>query len=124
MGIWYGNVNFVIFKGVFIMGIIIVLGILMFFFVDKKDLSFGEWLRQLHILLRLGIFTAIIGFILGLISKLEKYTTVYSDGSTTSSIDSVLTIVQVSGQGLLLIAFLCFFLYLVIFLKELLFGKQ
>ncbi len=106
------------------MGIIIVLGILMFFFVDKKDLSFGEWLRQLHILLRLGIFTAIIGFILGLISKLEKYTTVYSDGSTTSSIDSVLTIVQVSGQGLLLIAFLCFFLYLVIFLKELLFGKQ
>ena len=46
------------------MGIIIVLGILMFFFVDKKDLSFGEWLRQLHILLRLGIFTAIIGFIL------------------------------------------------------------
>ena len=51
------------------MGIILVAGIVAFYFFNKKKMTFGEWVRQLHILLKLGIFTGIIGFILNVISS-------------------------------------------------------
>ncbi|HFI0718808.1 TPA: hypothetical protein ACGO56_002035, partial [Streptococcus suis] len=51
------------------MDIILVAGIVAFYFFNKKKMAFGEWVRQLHILLRLGIFTGIIGFILNVISS-------------------------------------------------------
>ena len=49
------------------MYIILVAGIVAFYFFNKEKMAFGEWVRQLHILLRLGIFTGIIGFILNVI---------------------------------------------------------
>ena len=35
------------------MGIILVAGIVAFYFFNKKKMTFGEWVRQLHILLKL-----------------------------------------------------------------------
>lgn len=97
------------------MYIILVAGIVAFYFFNKKKMAFGEWVRQLHILLRLGIFTGIIGFILNVISSL------FFANQSTPLIYNIMTYV---GEILIFISVSCFVLYIVIFLKDLLFGKK
>lgn len=97
------------------MGIILVAGIVAFYFFNKKKMTFGEWVRQLHILLRLGIFTGIIGFILNVISSW------FFANELTPFIYIIMTYV---GEILIFLSVSCFVLYIVIFLKDLLFGKK
>ena len=88
------------------MEIILVAGIVAFYFLNKKEMAVGEWVRQLNILLRLGIFTGIIGFILNVISSVFSNIGVVNE--STLLIYNTMTTV---GKTL-------------IFLKDLLFGKK
>lgn len=101
------------------MEIILVAGIVAFYFLNKKEMAVGEWVRQLHILLRLGIFTGIIGFILNVISSVFSNIRVVN-GSTLLIYNTMTTV----GTTLIFLSVLCFVLYIVIFLKDLLFGKK
>ncbi|WP_270300454.1 MULTISPECIES: hypothetical protein [Streptococcus] len=101
------------------MEIILVAGIVAFYFLNKKEMAVGEWVRQLNILLRLGIFTGIIGFILNVISSVFSNIGVVNE--STLLIYNTMTTV---GKTLIFLSVLCFVLYIVIFLKDLLFGKK
>lgn len=96
----------------------ILIIIAIFFFTKKKGVSVVEWIRSLDIVVRVGIFTGIMGVILSLISK--PFTT-DSYGMETGSF-SLFNIVDFVASGLIVISFLCFLYIFVMFLIGLLFG--
>ena len=77
-----------------------------------------EWIRELPLSLRIGIFTGILGFIFKVVSNpflVDAY------GNRVSGF-SVMNLVHLAGTSLVIVSVLCFLYFFVLLLIGLLFG--
>ncbi|MFI3379433.1 hypothetical protein [Mammaliicoccus sciuri] len=100
------------------MWILILIVIACVLFTKRKGTSMVEWIRALPTVVRVGIFTGIMGALLSVIAK--PFTTDAYGGQIDSF--SLFSIVEFIGSGLIVISALCFLYIFVLWLIALLFG--
>ena len=99
---------------------LILVVLVIVFFTKSKGVSIGEWLRSLDFIIRVGIFTGIVGALLHIIT-IPFSTTSYGGEATSGPLMGVVGLI---ASLFIIVSFLCFIYVFIKWLIAFLFGSN